>query len=684
MEHCHPKTGLFPGFRTLMGARSRDKTPAAHSMNQVALVGTPNVGKSVIFNLLTGARATVSNYPGTTVEVSRGKSSLGRAALGVVDTPGMYSLMPITEEERVTRRLLLDEHPTVVLHVIDAKNLERMLNLTLQLIEAGLPVVLVVNMIDEARRLGIKIDFRKLETLLGIPVVATSAVYRRGLDRLKEAVAGYCLHTNRQTESQDAPRNLVVYNPEIEKIILKIEHLLSNKYSLTKRATALLLLQGDREIHELVAKRDTANYNRIKQIVAGLQASCQEPLNFVIGKQRQDRASQLCRQVMTAQPQHHLGWGERISRLTMQPLTGIPVLLLVLYFGLYQFVGVFGAGTLVDYLETGYETVINPLINSLVASYVPWPAVQSLLAKDYGVLTLALRYAVAIVLPIVGTFFLVFSVIEDSGYLPRLAMLVDRIFKWIGLSGRAVIPMTLGFGCDTMATMVTRTLESARERVIATLLLALAIPCSAQLGVILAILSGRPKAMAVWVGFILLVFLLVGFLTARLMPGEPSGFYMELPPMRWPRWQNVLMKTYTRMQWYFVEVLPLFILASVLIWLGELTGVFQFLIAGLTPVVKWLGLPAQTAQVFLFGFFRRDYGAAGLFDLYSTGGLTGTQLVVASATLTLFVPCIAQFTMMIKERGVKTAVAIASFIFPFAFLSGHLLYRLIVFLGVSL
>lgn len=154
--------------------------------------------------------------------------------------------------------------------------------------------------------------------------------------------------------------------------------------------------------------------------------------------------------------------------------------------------------------------------------------------------------------------------------------------------------------------------------------------------------------------------------------------------MRWPRWQNILIKSYTRMQWYFLEVLPLFILASVLIWLGDLTGVFDLLIAALTPVMQWLGLPPQTAQVFLFGFFRRDYGAAGLFDLYRRGGLSGTQLVVASATLTLFVPCIAQFIMMVKERGAKTAMAIASFIFPFAFLSGYLLYRLILFLGVSL
>lgn len=683
MEYPPVKTGLLTGIKARLIPRSCEKNPATCPTRQIALVGTPNVGKSALFNLLTGARATVSNYPGTTVEVTRGRLSSGSTEVGVVDTPGMYSLLPITEEERVTRRLLLDEKPDLVLHVVDAKNLERMLNLTLQLIEAGLPVILVVNMIDEAKRLGIEIDFRRLENILGIPVVGTSAVEGRGLDRLKEVLIGYHLRSEKQ-EGKKKRLLPVAYTPEVEKSVSRIEQLLSNSYGLTKRCVALLLLQGDQEIQQLVARRDAANYTRINQVIAATREAASEPLNFLIARQRQDRVGRLCREVVTENLRNHTSWSDRISSLTMHPLTGVPILLLVLYFGLYRFVGVFGAGTLVNYLETAYEKTIIPYINTLVIRHIPWPAMQSLLAKDYGILTMALRYAIAIVLPIVGTFFMFFSIIEDSGYLPRLAMLVDRVFKWVGLSGRAVIPIVLGFGCDTMATMVTRTLESRRERVITTLLLALAIPCSAQLGVILGILSGRPKAMAVWTGFTLLVFLLVGFLSARLLPGEQPCFFMELPPMRWPRWQNILIKSYTRMQWYFLEVLPLFILASVLIWLGDLTGVFDLLIAALTPVMQWLGLPPQTAQVFLFGFFRRDYGAAGLFDLYRRGGLSGTQLVVASATLTLFVPCIAQFIMMVKERGAKTAMAIASFIFPFAFLSGYLLYRLILFLGVSL
>lgn len=683
MEYSPAKTGLLTGISARLIPRSFEKNPATRLTRQIALVGTPNVGKSALFNLLTGARATVSNYPGTTVEVTRGRLSSGSTVVGVVDTPGMYSLLPITEEERVTRRLLLDERPDLVLHVVDAKNLERMLNLTLQLIEAGLPVILVVNMIDEAKRLGIKIDYHKLENILGIPVVGTSAVEERGLDRLKEVLTGY--HLRSETQVGKKKRLLpVAYTPEVEKSVSKIEQLLSNSYGLTKRCVALLLLQGDQEIQELVARKDAASSARINEIVAATREAASEPLNFLIARQRQGRVDRLCREAVTENIHNHTTWSDRISRLTMNPFTGTLILLLVLYFGLYRFVGVFGAGTLVNYLETAYEKAVIPYINTLVVRYIPWPALQSLLAKDYGILTMALRYAIAIVLPIVGTFFLFFSIIEDSGYLPRLAMLVDRVFKWVGLSGRAVIPIVLGFGCDTMATMVTRTLESRRERVIATLLLALAIPCSAQLGVILGILSGRPKAIAVWTGFILLVFLLVGSLTARLLPGERPSFFIELPPIRWPRWQNILIKTYTRMQWYILEMIPLFILASVLIWLGDLTGVFDLLIAALTPAVKWLGLPPQTAQVFLFGFFRRDYGAAGLFDLYRSGVLSGNQMVVASATLTLFVPCIAQFIMMVKERGAKTALAIASFIFPFAFFSGYLLYRLILFLGVIL
>jgi ferrous iron transport protein B len=269
---------------------------------------------------------------------------------------------------------------------------------------------------------------------------------------------------------------------------------------------------------------------------------------------------ELTQKVVKKEEKEEKNISDFLSRLTMNPITGVPILLLVLYFGLYQFVGVFGAGTVVDFLEINvFESYINPWVNGIVNSYIPWQWLQDLLANEYGIITLGIRYAIAIILPIVGSFFLVFSIIEDSGYLPRLAMLVDRIFKKIGLSGRAVIPMTLGFGCDTMATMVSRTLETKRERVISTLLLALAIPCSAQLGVILALLSSSPKAMMIWVIFVSFVFLFIGYLTSKILPGDQPSFYMEVPPLRLPKLSNIASKTYTRMQWYLAEVMPLFI-----------------------------------------------------------------------------------------------------------------------------
>jgi ferrous iron transport protein B len=309
---------------------------------------------------------------------------------------------------------------------------------------------------------------------------------------------------------------------------------------------------------------------------------------------------------------------------------------------------------------------------------------RDLFVGEYGVITLGIRYAVALILPIVTFFFIIFSIIEDTGYLPRLAMLIDRVFKKIGLSGRAVIPMVLGFGCDTMATMVTRTLPTKRERIISTLLLALAIPCSAQLGVILALLSGRPLALTIWAGVVGLVFLLVGYLAAQVLPGEKPSFYMELPPLRWPQFSNVLIKTYVRAKWYFNEVLPLFLIASVFIWLGQLTHLFDLAIRFLLKPVALIGLPPEAAKIFLFGFFRRDYGAAGLYDLNKHGALNGVQLVVASAALTLFLPCIAQFLMNVKERGWKTGLGISVFILFLSFGAAYGLNFILTSWGVKL
>ncbi|MDD5371310.1 MAG: ferrous iron transport protein B [Anaerolineaceae bacterium] len=638
----------------------------------VTIVGTPNVGKSVLFNILTGVYATVSNYPGTTVEITRGKGRFAQVEAGVMDTPGMYGLLPITEEERVARSILLHEKPDIVVHVLDAKNIERMLPMTLQLIEAGLPVFLVVNLMDEADRLGVLIDVDGLQHALGIPVVGTALAVGRGALKLKENLAGALIRARSTCCPTEKPAEYqIAYTAKIEAGLERLGQLIDPGYPISIRSMSLLLLQNDTEVARMIEDQQPKLYPAIQALIQDIQSGFNQPLPYVIARCQREAARLLLEQVLQA-PAHHVSTlASRLSDWMIRPLTGLPMLMVAL-FVLYEFVGVFGAQKLVGLLEVNlFGNMINPWVNGWLAYLIPWGVVRDLLGGEFGVITLGIRYAVAIVLPIVGTFFLAFSVIEDSGYLPRLAMLIDRVFKRIGLNGRAVIPMVLGFGCDTMATIVTRTLETRRERLLATFLLSLAIPCSAQLGVMLALLNGHTGLLAIWAAIITGVFLLIGWLAAKLMPGERPTFYMELPPLRLPTLKNVLVKTYTRMEWYLREVFPLFIVASVIIWVGRLTGAFNLAVSALVPVVRFIGLPDATAKAFLFGFFRRDFGAAGLYDL--RGSMTAAQLLIATTTMTLFMPCIAQLSVTIKERGWKTALAITAFIFPFALLVGGLL-----------
>jgi len=293
---------------------------------------------------------------------------------------------------------------------------------------------------------------------------------------------------------------------------------------------------------------------------------------------------------------------------------------------------------------------------------------------------MAVSYALAIVFPIVTTFFLLFSVLEDSGYLPRMSIMVNRLFRVMGLNGKAVLPMILGLGCDTMATMTTRVLETRKERIVTTMLLALAVPCSAQLGVLLAMMAVvSPWGAVAWTGLIVGVIFLVGWLTARVFGGEGAGdFILEIPPMRRPQVGNVAIKTLSRLEWYLKEVIPLFVIGTVALFLldqvGALAAIAHF---GEPLVTGWLGLPREMANAFLVGFMRRDFGAVYLLEA-ATGpspALSPHQILVAMVTITLFMPCIANFLMIAKEHGLRVAWAMAAFIFPFAFLVGGLVHR---------
>jgi ferrous iron transport protein B len=595
---------------------------------RVLLLGNPNVGKSALFNALTGLRATVSNYPGTTVEVYRGRMSGTDAE--VIDSPGLNSLLPLSEDERVTWDLVRSvrgEPGSVVVQVADAKNLRRALLLTLQLGQLEVPTVLVLNMHDEAEARGIRLDLGALEQALGVPVRATVATSGWGVDGVNGALAAA------RAPSDHLPLPADVAGP------------------------ALDLLRGRGEAPP------TAFLARYHEALLA-------------------HAETIARRCTTQGSSGGARVSRRLGRLAVHPIWGWPVLAAVL-FALYEFVGVFGAGTLVDLVEKGlFHGYLNPWAVALF-SFVPWGFARDLFVGQYGVITMGLSYGLAIVLPIVVTFFTAFALLEDSGYLPRLAVMSDRVFRLMGLNGKAVLPMVLGLGCDTMATLTTRILPTRKERLLTTLLLALGVPCSAQLGVILAMLATVPPAAAAfWAASVLGVMITVGWLAARVLPGERSDFVVELPPMRLPALDNVLSKTAARVEWYLKEALPLFLVGTLVLFLLDRARLLAVIVRAGEPLVKGvLGLPAEASAAFLIGFLRRDFAATRLFDMSRGGGLDTVQLVVSMVTITLFIPCIANVFVIAKERGWKTAAAMAAFIFPLAFGVGGLVRVLMLAAG---
>lgn len=636
----------------------------------VALVGNPNVGKSVLFHRLTGQYVVVSNYPGTTVEVSQGKL---RRMEGVtlIDTPGIIGFPSRSEDEQVTERVLFNDNLRTVIQVGDAKNLRRTLHLTIQLAEMGLPLVLALNMVDEARMRGLEIRTEVIEQAFGIPIIQTVATRGRGIAEVETAI--YAAR----------PVNLKIdYPQEIEQTLSRIEEL-DFHAPISKRALALLWLAKDSVCEKWIEENTTAAVREQMENIRGeLSEQFPEGLEYLIQRSRENFIEKLIRQSFEETKSPNFS-GSRLGYLTTHPVWGIPILLIVLY-AMYWFVGVFGAGTLVGLLEENlFGEIINPWLIGVSEKIIPWEIVRNFLVGEYGLWTMGVTYALALLLPIIVTFFIAFGILEDSGYLPRVAVLSNRLFSSIGLNGQAVLPMVLGLGCVTMATMTTRILSRPRDRILVTLLLALAVPCSAQLGVVLGMLAAISfSAALIWVGLIFLVLLLVGWLAARVVPGERSPLIVELPPLRMPVFTNVIFKTFARVEWYIKEAVPLFLLGTLILFVLDTTHVLPAVIEFLRPVVTgWLGLPSEAATALIMGFLRRDFAATGFFVMQSQGHLSDLQALVSITTITLFIPCIASVFMMIKERGLKVALGMVAFIFPFSLLVGGLLMRLLSGLG---
>ncbi|MFZ5822764.1 MAG: ferrous iron transport protein B [Bacillota bacterium] len=592
---------------------------------KIVLAGNPNVGKSAIFHALTGIYVEVSNYPGTTVDIAAGK--MGET--GVYDTPGVYGISAFNEEERVAREMILQAD--AIINVVDAAHLDRDLFLTLQLIDMGFPLVVALNMLDESKAHGMRIDLEQLSMELGVPVIPTVAVRREGIDLLKAAIP------------QARP------GKPTEAIIARIP-------SAIPRADGVMILEDDE-----------ATCARYKLRPAGSREE--------IYRLRRERADRIAERVVTESSQG-VNLVTRLGRWTLHPIGGAAILAGFLAL-MYQVLGVYVAQDVVGITEEIWMgEYYLPWVSDLVGRVLnPDSFVGQVLIGEFGLLTMTVSYLLGLLLPLVVGFYLFLSIAEDSGYLPRVAVLVDRLMIKVGLNGRAVIPMILGFGCVTMATVTTRLMGTKRERTIATFLLSLAIPCSAQLAVITAMIAPLGPVYALtFAGVLLLIYGLAGAALNRVLPGQSSDLLIDLPPLRLPRLGNVLQKTYLKSKMFLSEAWIFFAAGSVVISVMHVTGILRALQNGLAPITeRWLGLPREAADAFIMGFVRRDFGAAGLFDM----ALTPHQVMVALLTITLFVPCIAAIMIMLKERGKREGALIWVVDLGLAIFFGGVLHRIL-------
>jgi len=595
----------------------------------VVLVGNPNVGKSVVFNALTGTYVDVSNFPGTTVELTRGR--VGEH--DIVDTPGVYGVSSFNDEETVARDIILSGD--IIINVVDAVHLERDLFLTLQLVDMGKRMIVALNMADEARKRGVTIDRDLLEDLLGVPVLETVAVEGKGFEELVAAIprarAG---HADVELEAD----------------------LIAQLTRVGTRAEALMVLEGD----EAVSERH------------GVEPGTQRDTIYL---RRRHRVNDICGHIITETTQG-ASFSAKLSHAMMHPLTGVP-LLLALLAGMYVVIGQWVAGGVVGFLEENImQTYYIPFVQGLVARvFEVGSPLFVILAGEFGVLTMTPTYLLAVILPLVASFYALLGLLEDSGYLPRIAALADRSLTSMGLNGRAVIPLILGLGCITMGTLTTRILGSRRERFIATALMAIAVPCSAQIAVIAALMANTaPIYSAAYFGILIGIFVLVGTVLNKIVPGESTELLIDLPSLRLPRLDNVVRKTGMKVYHFMKEVTVFFLAGAAFISILQVTGAIDWIVQVAQPLtVGWMGLPPEAATAFVMGFVRRDFGAAGFFQM----SLSDQQLLVAMVTITIFVPCIASVMVVLKERGWVYTLGLITTSVTMAFLLGGIVAHIL-------
>ena len=547
---------------------------------KILLMGNPNVGKSVVFSRLTGVHVVASNYAGTTVGYTKGQLQIDGDQVDVIDVPGTYSLTPSCKAEEVARKMFIEEDPDMVINVLDATNLERNLYLTLQMLEHGIPTIIVLNMWDAAKRKGIHINVDKLSEHLKTPVVKVTAVTGEGINELVSTI-------------NNTVKNEAGNKDEIPKI-------------------------DDKEKWMLIG-------------------------NILAEVQRIEH--------------RHPTWLEKLEDASVHPIFGVIIAGIVLYVMLRLVVG-FSESMITYILDPLYYGYYGPFITNIITSIFPSGLVHELLigsGYDYttslGVLTTGVYVEFCVVLPYLLSFYLVLGFLEDFGYLPRLAVLIDSLMHKIGLHGYSVIPIILGLGCNFPAVMSTRILEGRREKFIAATLIAISVPCVAQTAVIIGLLG--PYGLQ-YVGMVYLtlftIFITVGFILNKVIKGESPEIFLEIPPYRIPHLKTMLNKTWIRIKGFMIEAVPFVFAGILLINLLYLFGVMNVLITIFSPILSNLfGLPNEAIGALIMGFLRKDLATAMLAPMQ----LTANQLVVASTVLAVSFPCIATFAVLIKEIGVR-------------------------------
>jgi ferrous iron transport protein B len=661
-----------------MGIIIMKRVTGSQPDQRVIILGNLNVGKTTLFNLICKKTAQVSNYPGTSVEIGRGHFHEGGKIIQLIDTPGIDNINAESEDEVISRNLLLEEQPQSIALVGDGKNLRRTLLLALQLSEYQTPLLLNLNMMDEARQRGIQINRLALSSILGVEVTSTVATEGEGLLSFRKGLT-----------TAKTPKLLVRYHQEIEKGIDQICRILSDASHRLRgamrsplRAISTLLLSGDKGIIEHIRARwGEAILVQINSIVKETQDKFSRQLSLVMSEARVRVVNQIVQKVQVTCPPLKIPWAERIGEWARQPLTAIPIALGMLFL-MYLFVGWFGAQFLVGLLEGEvFGNLVIPFSEKIFAGLPAF--IQEALVGKFGLISTGLTLALGIVLPVLVTFFFAFGILEDLGYVPRLSVLLDRILRKLGLNGKGIVPLILGLNCITMAVLSTRILDTKKQRFIGTFLV-IGLPCAPLLAVMLTLFA----SVSFWVpivvfGIILSLKILTGIIANKVVKGSGSDFIIEVPPLRFPGIKNILIKTFNRTKWFVKEAIPYFLAATFIIFLLDQIGTLQLIQRLGAPIVKaLLGLPVEATEVFIMSAIRRESGAAALKQMFDSGGLATADLIVCLLVMTFIIPCLNTFLVTIKQHGIKTALAIFGIAIPYAVLVGTVVNWSLYILGV--